>query len=103
MPCARSTQGADHRTKVEKSVQAATSAQAADLKTVQEARQTTAQQVIDLKSQVQVMNNNLNKVTGDPEALKGEVAAAAKPSALPWIAGGLALALGIVALARRRA
>ena len=101
MPCARSTQGADHRTKVEKSVQAATSAQAADLKTAQEARQTTAQQVIDLKSQV--MNNNLNKVTGDTEALKGEVAAAAKPSALPWIAGGLALALGIVALARRRA
>jgi hypothetical protein len=52
------------------------------------------------------VNNSLNKVTGETETLSQQVVAATKPSALPWIAGGLALialAVGVAALVRRRA
>ena len=99
-------QGVDPKAEVEKSVQAATSAQAADLKAVQEAQQAAGQQIVEIRSQMQLVSDGLNEVAGDTAALKGEVAAAAEPNALPWIAVGLALialAPGIIALVRRRA
>jgi hydroxylamine dehydrogenase len=99
-------QGVDPKAEVEKSVQAATSAQAADLKAVQEAQQAAGQQIVEIRGQMQQVSDGLNEVAGDTAALKSEVAAAAESNALPWIAGGLALialALGIIALVRRRA
>lgn len=80
--------------------------EAVGLRALQEAQQTTEQQVINLKSQVQGLNNTLNRMAGESETLRQEVAAATRPSAVPWITGALALlalAVGIVALIRRRA
>jgi hypothetical protein len=99
-------QGVVPKAEVEKSVQAATSAQAADLKAVQEAQQAAGQQIVETRGQMQLVSDGLNEVAGDTAALNGEVAAAAEPNALPWIAVGpalIALALGIITLVRRRA
>jgi mono/diheme cytochrome c family protein len=98
-------QVAELQSQVEKGTQEAAATQGAELKTLQEVQQATQQQLVEVKTQVQVAANNLNKVTGETESLKNQIATATNPSVLPWIAGALAiiaLAIGIVALVRRR-